>query len=359
MPETDGVNVKAVMEQIKQEVYGKEGGSRSQIPQSLYESIRQLGLLETLDGNPPVMTHHPSLGWIILPAKRLVGRLMKWYVKPITEKTSERNHVEAEVALGLLRQIERIDRELRNLPTAKRDSVEDRTDLDGPQMNRYPDWYFGLESRMRGPSEKVAEGYRNYLGLFENAKRVLDLGCGRGEFLEMLHRAGIPCEGVEIDPDMVAVCREKGLNVEQGDLFDRLRREPNDSLDGVFCSHVVEHFSPEEILDLVRLAFHRLRGRGVLVIETLNPQCLSIFSGAFYADPTHKSPIHPEVLKYFVERTGFGETDVWYSAKVPPEGSLELLDPETESAEPLNRNFRKLNSLLYGYAHYAIVGRKK
>jgi O-antigen chain-terminating methyltransferase len=281
---------------------------------------------------------------------------MKWYVRPLAEKTTERNRIEAEVVHGLLRQVERLEREIQAYTSGPASEGEAKPES---ARDRYPDWYFGLENRLRGSSEEIAKECSNYLGLFEGKKRVLDLGCGRGEFLEILHRKGIPAEGIDVDPDMVAVCREKGLRVEQGDLFDRLRREPNGSLDGIFCSQVVEHQKPEEILDLVRLAFHRLSERGVLVIETLNPACLTILSGAFYADPTHRAPVHPLVLRYFLERTGFAEVDTWYSAEVPLDKRLELLKQDSESDSALNRNFEKLNSVLYGYAHYAAIGRKR
>ena len=119
---------------------------------------------------------------------------------------------------------------------------------------------------------------------------MLDIGCGRGEFLEMMRDAGVPAKGIDLSEESVATCRHKGLDAEVADLFVYLENLPEASLDGIFCSQVVEHLPPERLPEMIRLCASRLQRNGVIAIETPNPECLAIFATHFYLDPTHQRP---------------------------------------------------------------------
>jgi O-antigen chain-terminating methyltransferase len=170
--------------------------------------------------------------------------------------------------------------------------------------------YARFEERFRGEEPYVTQSQEFYLPFFEGCQEVADLGCGRGEFLELLRGRGIRGYGVDLDADAVSVCREKDLEVERGDLFEFLQQREEDSLDGILISHVVEHLAPGRFTHLAGLAARKLRAGGVLAIETPNPQCLAIYAGDFYIDPSHVRPVPPELLHFCLEEEGFTGIEV-------------------------------------------------
>ena len=224
--------------------------------------------------------------------------------------------------------------------------------------------YLLFENRHRGSEAEIKARQRVYLPYFKDSGSVLDIGCGRGEFLELLKEAGIPAQGAELNPEMVQVAQQKGVEVIQGDGLEHLRKLPDRNLGGIFLSQVIEHLGPENLRELVRTAFLKLAPGGVLLAETVNPQCLTTFSGAFYVDLSHHNPIHPEAARYLWESVGFRQVNILYVSPYPPEMLLKEMvrrddeSYEDETARVLNENVRRLNDLLYGYQDYAVVGTK-
>ncbi len=226
--------------------------------------------------------------------------------------------------------------------------------------------FLSWEQSTRGTEATIAEEQGAYLRFFQKAPGpVLDAGCGRGEFLEILRGGGVEAYGIDADPGMVAHCRAKGLRVEQAALFDHLTAAADESLGGIFLGQVVEHLPPEHLAALAPLAFRKLRPEGVFVAETINTTCLTTFSGAFYADPTHVRPVHPVALEYFLRQAGFADIEAVFSAPVPESDRLAPLC-ETEPISPglkslvlqANANIRRLNDLLYSHGNYALAARK-
>ena len=149
-----------------------------------------------------------------------------------------------------------------------------------------------------------------------------------------------------------------------GDGLAYLKGLSDQSLGGIFLSQVIEHLDPEALRELVRVSFAKLRPGGILLAETINPQCLSTFSGAFYLDLSHKNPIHPEAARYLLESLGFRQVELLYVSPFPEEMKLkEMVRREDDSYEDelgriLNENVRSLNALLYGFQDYAVLGYK-
>jgi SAM-dependent methyltransferase len=225
--------------------------------------------------------------------------------------------------------------------------------------------YVRFEDRHRGTREEIRHRQRAYLDLFAGAAPVLDVGCGRGEFLELCREVGIEARGIDVDPAMVARCREAGLVAEQGDALAHLERLPDGTLGAIFCAQVIEHLTAEALIALVRLAHRKLRAGGILLCETPNPACLTVFSGAFYVDLTHVKPIHPEAARFVVEAAGFRDVEIRYVNPVPPDGKLQRLEPlwymrryEEAFLGQINDNFERLNQLLWGAQDYAVIGRR-
>jgi O-antigen chain-terminating methyltransferase len=224
--------------------------------------------------------------------------------------------------------------------------------------------YLEFERRFRGSPHEIAARQSAYLELFRAAPgRVVDLGCGRGEFLGLLRTIGVEGYGVDMSEGMVASCRERGLDVRREDLIQHLASVPQGSLGGIFCAQVLEHLDPGDVIRFFDLAWAALAGGGALALETPNPRSLATFTNALYADLGHLRPLHPDTLSFLADGAGFHDVSVRYSSRVPSEGRLkELPAPDDARLQPLvallNENFQKLDGVLYGPQDFAVVARR-
>jgi O-antigen chain-terminating methyltransferase len=194
---------------------------------------------------------------------------------------------------------------------------------------------------------------------------VLDVGCGRGEFLELLKARGISARGLDLNHEMVEVCRARGLDVTEADVVSYLEGLPDASLGGLFAAQVVEHLQPDYLLRLLDVVFHKLRPGSPIVLETLNPACWTAFFDSFIRDITHVWPLHPDTLKYLVLASGFTKADVEYRSPVPQQDRLQpIAVPAGAGAEladlveAFNANVEKLNARMFTYLDYAIVAQR-
>jgi SAM-dependent methyltransferase len=164
-----------------------------------------------------------------------------------------------------------------------------------------------FSEHFRGPEDRVREHQRRYIARFHGATNILDLGCGRGEFLEAARDAGLTASGIDANAEFVALCRSKGLDAQAADLFTHLASLPDGSLRGAFCSHVVEHLAPVNLPGLIHLLARKLEANAPLVIETPSPA-----NPHFYLDPTHTHPVPAELLRFYLVEAGFGAIEVEY-----------------------------------------------
>lgn len=227
--------------------------------------------------------------------------------------------------------------------------------------------YLELERRYRGTEEEIRERIAAYLPYLEErppGAPVLDLGCGRGEALALLRDHGIAGSGVDASARMVQLCRERGLEAEEGDLFAALAAVPEGSLGGVVSFHVIEHLPAAALDRMVRLAYRALRSGGLLILETPNPLSVVVAARNFWLDPTHVRPVHPESLKLMYELAGFDPVERLDLRPFPaserlPEIDLAKLPAEQRSlADQVNRVRDRIDELLFGYQDYGMVGRK-
>ncbi len=220
-------------------------------------------------------------------------------------------------------------------------SAPDRAAVAAPAI----DW-LRFAQRFRGSEEDIRERQRFYLPYFQGCRSVLDLGCGRGEFLELMREAGIPARGFERNEEMAALVRTKGLEVDVADLPAGLRPLADGSADGIFCAHVVEHLAPELVPELIYEAARVLQPGGVLAVETPNAGSLAIFATHFYLDPTHVRPVPPALLTFYAEEAGFGGAEV------------HRLSPAEAETPGLQSVPQELREAFFGALDYALIAHK-
>ena len=171
------------------------------------------------------------------------------------------------------------------------------------------DWLRFAE-RFRGSEASIRERQRIYVSRFREHSPVLDLGCGRGEMLEVFREADIRANGIDLNDDSIALCRTKGLDAEKADLFAYLNSVSDSSLRGVVCCQVAEHLPPGRLPEMMRALHGKMRVGGLIAMETPNPECLAIFATHFYLDPTHRHPIPPALMSFYLEEAGFGRVEI-------------------------------------------------
>jgi O-antigen chain-terminating methyltransferase len=229
----------------------------------------------------------------------------------------------------------------------------------GEILQPLEDWrYTGFENRFRGSEDAVKTQLEEYLPFFKKGKKVVDLGCGRGEFLDLMKSKWIDAEGIDINEQMVSICKDKGLTCRKGDILEQLTGYENSSLGGVFSSQVIEHLLPSYLLRLLEVAFIKLESSAPIVLETINPSSVFALVQIYHLDISHKQPIHPLALKYLLESSGFEDVQIQHSAPLDEE-MLKTLPGADEHTALLNQNIDSLNKLLYAPPNYAAIGYKK
>jgi len=222
--------------------------------------------------------------------------------------------------------------------------------------------YVALENAFRGSPEIIRERLLVYLDDLETAARgegkpILDVGCGRGELLEMLKEHEVPAYGIEINSTYSDAWLAAGLDVKIADVADHLRGLPEKSLAGVTAIQVVEHLNTELLLEFFDLSLRALAPGGLLILETPNPANLIVGSNTFYLDPSHSNPIPADLLAFLVRARGFGDVEIRLLDR-PEIQQLPGLDPTTEWAADLEPIRDVLRQFLFGPQDYAVVARR-
>src|ERR1043166_1140237 len=198
----------------------------------------------------------------------------------------------------------------------KGDEQPGRTSAVSRPRNKGDDaFYRAFEEEFRG-SELVRSRLQIYFAFIEPLKALseqltaIDLGCGRGEWLELLRERGYQARGVDIDDGMLAACREKNLDVKNEDAIEFLHTVPDDSQLIISAFHVVEHLPFRDLKNLIHQAFRVLKPGGLLFLETPNPENLKVSSLNFYLDPTHRHPLPPDLLSFLPKFYGFARVKI-------------------------------------------------
>lgn len=212
------------------------------------------------------------------------------------------------------------------------------------------DFYRAFEEKHRGSRDLIMSRLKVYLPFLEPLKDIypepqaLDLGCGRGEWLELMGEHGFRAEGVDLDEGMLEACQQRNLNAYLGCALDCLKALPNESQAIVSGFHIAEHIPFNDLQTLVEESLRVLKPAGLLILETPNPENIVVGSSGFYIDPTHKKPLPPLLLSFLPEYYGFESVKI-----------VRLQEPEGI----FQKNIVTLSDVLYGVSpDYAIVAQK-
>jgi len=224
--------------------------------------------------------------------------------------------------------------------------------------------YLGFEDLFRGAPADIRARQVDYADRFVRAADVLDLGCGRGEFLDLLRERGVSGRGIDLNGEMVEECRGRGLHAIQGDALGYLQSVPDGSLGGLTAFQVVEHFQPGYLVRVLNTAHAKLRPGAAVIFETINAACWVAYFESYIRDITHVRPLHPETLKFLVVAAGFEGVDVHFRSPIAEGGRLQrvqfngLPSSVTDLVQTMNANVDRLNERLFTYLDYAIIATK-
>lgn len=180
-----------------------------------------------------------------------------------------------------------------------------------------PSFYRAFEDQFRGSRIDTKEKLRAYVPLIDALKSIdqkpcaVDLGCGRGEWLDLLIDHGVEALGVDLDEGMLLACTERNLPVIQADIFDYLSTLNARSLDLISAFHLVEHLSFDQLQRLISECHRVLKTEGLLILETPNPENFVVAGHYFYHDPTHEHPLPPLLLSFLVQFEGFQRQTIY------------------------------------------------
>ena len=194
-------------------------------------------------------------------------------------------------------------------------------------------FYVAFEEECRGAQDTISQQQRHWLNFLPHQltnKRALDIGCGRGEWLAILTENKYKATGLDINPVMLSICQEKGLEVSSEDVHSWLKAQPNESLSVVTGFHVAEHVPFGVLVKWVTEIYRTLTAGGVLILETPNPENLLVGSHTFYHDPTHRNPLTPTLMEFLASYAGFARISIERLNPYPVEARVRGVDELTE-----------------------------
>lgn len=204
-------------------------------------------------------------------------------------------------------------------------------------------FYVAFENRFRGSTAEIGKRSERYLPIFRQTEAVaaggtvLDIGCGRGEWLSLLGKHNIQTRGIDLNVSMVAEARALGHDVVEGDVIGYLRTLADESLAAITGFHIVEHLSFKDLITLFDEAKRVLVRGGIILFETPNPENLVVGACTFHYDPTHQKPLPPDFLRFIAEARGYGESRI-----IRADSDCDLTQPESGfSPAEINDWFRQ------------------
>ncbi|MBP5492306.1 MAG: class I SAM-dependent methyltransferase [Clostridiales bacterium] len=284
----------------------------------------------------PLESHRKFIGKFIVIVRRFFRKMICPIIQPLLDDQNAFNAAATEEIAHLHRLIE-----------MQNNNVYDVVDYDQ------------FEGYFRGDEASIRVRQEEYIPYLKEKKEVIDLGCGRGEFLELLRDYGLHGIGVETYTKFYEECRAKGMDVRKMDALEYMQSLPAESVDAVVGFQLIEHLKPAYLLNLCKTCYEKLEKDGVVIFETPNPTCLSTYTNAFYMDMTHEKPVHPKTMKFIMETAGFTDVTILYTKQSRIPYSLPLLaDGEVANTKEVNDGIYLLSELIWGSQDYAVIAKK-
>jgi len=215
--------------------------------------------------------------------------------------------------------------------------------------------YVAFEDKYRGSEEQIKQQVAIYLpyiySVYEKGCPVLDIGCGRGEWVELMQENGYQATGVDLNAVMVSQAKEKQLNVECVDVLQYLKRLPDNALSAVTGIHIIEHLEFTYLIELLQEIYRVLKKGGGVILETPNPENVFVGAQFFYTDPTHKNPIVPTTLEFLLHYLGYG------TVEIKRLHSYAEISKQQGKPRDMSDDFK--NSHFYGSMDFAVIAHKE
>lgn len=291
----------------------------------------------------------------IAVVKRIFCKVGRILLQPILSKQVAYNAATVRVINEQQLQIIKLNNQIEKLNEQVQEQAIRQTMRDGAGIAID---YKEFENRMRGSREEIKERLKEYEGIINQVKVnsgkklfALDLGCGRGEWLELLQDYQIVALGVDTDNTMLNECKKRGLDVINEDLLVYLQNMHSASADIVTAFQVVEHLPIEVLIETLKEIERILRSGGVVILETPNPENIIIGSCNFYLDPSHTTKLPPELLRFLVRNAGLSTVDI---VRLHPYNAINMDDIAIQ-----NNTIQQIANFFNNYADYAVVAYKK
>lgn len=344
-----------------------------------------------------ILSHRRFIGKAINFVKKIIRKMVKFLIEPIVKDQNEFNaSVTASinaicnneiVTRGFIKSQENqrnlIDEQIRQISISGDKSLESfrmilekqnseikllknkmnefrvsQSDSDGHDCYNDID-YFKFENHFRGSRSAIKKSLQVYVDYFIDKDQIIDLGCGRGEFLELMKEKNIQSIGVDFYKEFVEYCSFRGFQAVEADAIEYLIGLEDDSVGGIFAAQLVEHLQTKQLLQLCIQAYKKLEKGSYLILETPNPTSLSIYTNAFYIDPSHVKPVHPKTLEYFLNQAGFKDVQVLFTEQSKVGYRLPLLNSENiGNLKEFNDGINCISDIIFGSQDYAVIAQK-
>ena len=308
--EDDEINVEDVMRQIRKNIKNTITGQ-----DEFQQNLDYINSNWNVHTEYCISTHRPLIGRFLVLGRQFIHGEVKRYVDLLVRKQNDFNMHVVGTLNSRIKDINNkinmaVDNRINEITSTINKDIENKAWLSDLMDNRIktnvttllpPEKtdntmnYFLFEEKYRGSTDDIKQRQTVYLKYFKNCHNVLDIGCGRGEFLSLLKDNGITSKGIDINEEMVLYCKKSDLNVQKADVFTYLQSLEDKSLDGIFLGQVIEHLQPAELIALIKLSYDKLQYGSHFIAETINPSCLTAHQW-FYMDLSHVKLIHPQTI---------------------------------------------------------------
>ena len=368
----DNINVEEIMNKIRQNIKDKGYAEEEKInnfdftpkiseDDNFRYDIDVLNRVWNINLEREILSRNKLFAFV----KKVIRKLTRWYIVPMMQDQITFNSYVVRNINNLNKQNEKIrqildekDEKIRQILDEKDERIKKLEKIE--KENNFDMDYLAFENKYRGSEKSIQKLQEKFVRLYAGKDNILDIGCGRGEFIKTLLNAGKQYVfGMDINPQMVEKCKKEGLSVELKDGVNYLYDNDNLNLGGIFSSQVIEHLKPSQIVKLIKGAHKNLQEGSPLILETINPMALVTQTMAYTLDLTHRQYVHPFTIEMLLKEHGFKKVEFIYSSPVDIEAPvLKDNDMDPKELEKYNEKIRRMHEMLFGYQDYAVIAWK-